>query len=76
MPHVIVKLFAGRTEAQKHRIAEAVTKAIMDAAGSSESSISVSLEDVAPEDWTAKVYDPDIAGKPDTLYKKPGYARG
>lgn len=75
MPHIIVKLFTGRTEEQKHRIADAIAKAVMETAGSAESSISVSLEDVAPEDWTKKVYDPDIGGKPDTLYKKPGYAR-
>ena len=24
-------------------------------------------------DWVEKVWKPDIEGKPDTLYKKPGY---
>ncbi|MEO9189499.1 MAG: hypothetical protein ABI224_05770 [Acetobacteraceae bacterium] len=28
---------------------------------------------VKPSDWVEKVYKPDIIGKPDTLYKKPGY---
>ncbi|HTV34045.1 MAG TPA: hypothetical protein VME69_13260 [Methylocella sp.] len=38
-----------------------------------EPSVSVSIEDIEPEDWTAKVYEPDILGKGHNLYKKPGY---
>ena len=74
MPHVIVKLYAGRTEAQKAKLAEEITKAVMAGAGSAEESISVSIEDVAPADWTEKVYKPDIQGRPENLYKKPGHA--
>jgi 4-oxalocrotonate tautomerase len=73
MPHVIVKLQTGRSDQQKTKIAEEVTKAIMATANCAEQSVSVSIEDVEPSDWTEKVYKPDIAGKPDTLYKKPGY---
>jgi 4-oxalocrotonate tautomerase len=73
MPHVIVKLYSGRSEQQKAGIAEAITKAVMANTGNGEGSISVSIEDVTPSDWTEKVYKPDILGKPDTLYKKPGY---
>ncbi len=73
MPHIIVKLYAGRSEQQKTEIAEAVAQALMASAGSAERSISVAIEDVAPEDWADKVYKPDILDKPDQLYKKPGY---
>ena len=73
MPHVIVKLYSGRTEQQKAGIAEAVTQAIMASTGNAEATVSVSIEDVAPNDWAEKVYRPDILSKPDTLYKKPGY---
>jgi 4-oxalocrotonate tautomerase len=73
MPHAIVKLYAGRSEEQKQRIAEAVTQAIMASAGSNEAAVSVSIEDIAPDDWTEKVYRPDITARPDILYKKPGY---
>ena len=38
-----------------------------------ETSVSVSIEDVEPDDWVEKVYKPDIIGEPDKLYKKPGY---
>ena len=26
-----------------------------------------------PDDWAEQVYKPDIANKPEQLYKKPGY---
>ncbi len=74
MPHVIVKLYAGRSDEQKQRIADAITQALMSAAGSSEGSISVGIEDVEPSAWTATVYKPDIAAKAETIFKKPGYA--
>ncbi|QPC91825.1 tautomerase family protein [Mesorhizobium sp. INR15] len=73
MPHVIVKLYAGRSEQHKAGIAEAVTKAIMESAGSAERSISVSVEDIQPEEWVEQVYRPDIMEKMDLVYKKPGY---
>ena len=73
MPHVIVKLLPGRSAQQKAKIAEDVTKAIMATANCAETSVSVGIEDVASDDWTEQVYKPDILGKPDTLYKRPGY---
>ncbi|MCR0981125.1 tautomerase family protein [Roseomonas populi] len=73
MPHVVVKLYAGRSEQQKARIAELVAQAIIDGAGSSEGSVSVAIEDVQPDQWTAEVYEPDIQGRQDKLYKMPGY---
>ena len=73
MPHVIVKLYAGRTEQQKMKLAEAVTNAVMATANCSEDAVSVCIEDVAPNDWTEKVYKPDIIGNSARLYKKPGY---
>lgn len=73
MPHVIVKLLAGRTEEQKARIAKEVTKAVMATTGNGEDAVSVAIEDVAREDWTQKVYRPDILDKWSKLFKKPGY---
>jgi 4-oxalocrotonate tautomerase len=73
MPHVIVKLLSGRTEQQKAKIAEEVTKAIMTTANCAQQSVSVGIEDVESDDWVERVYKPDIVGKPEKLYKKPGY---
>ena len=73
MPHIIVKIASGRSEEQKQRISAEVTKAIISAAGVGEDAVSVSIEDVERRSWTEDVYNPEIIGKPDTLYKKPGY---
>jgi 4-oxalocrotonate tautomerase len=74
MPHVIVKLWTGKSEIQKTKLAEEITKAVMSTLNYGEESVSVALEEIPPKDWTEKVYKPDILAKPATLYKKPGYA--
>ena len=73
MPHVVVKLYAGKTEQQKQKLAEEITRAMIVALNSTEPSISVAIEDVQPSEWVETVYKPEIIGKSDTLYKKPGY---
>lgn len=73
MPHVIVKMYKGRSEALKKDMAEKVTKAITESLSVNESAVSIAIEEFEPEKWDEEVYKPDIAGKPDTLYKKPGY---
>jgi 4-oxalocrotonate tautomerase len=73
MPHVIVKLLAGRSEPQKTRLAEEVSRAVVAAFDSDESSVSVAIEEVQASDWTETVYKPDIIGNMDRVYKKPGY---
>ena len=73
MPHVIVKMYAGRSDEQKQRMAGDIAKAVMTALGSQESSISVAVEEFDPAVWAEAVYKPDILEKPAALYKKPGY---
>ena len=73
MPHVLVKLWTGKSEKQKARLAEEITKAVMATLNYGEESVSVAMEEIEPNDWTEKVYKPDILAKPEILYKKPGY---
>lgn len=73
MPHVIVKLYPGRSEEQKTRLAERIVEAVVTTAGCAEKSVSVAIQEVPAEEWTERVYEPDIAGDWDRLYKKPGY---
>jgi 4-oxalocrotonate tautomerase len=73
MPHVIVKLWPGPSEQQKARLAEAITRDVMDILDLGEESVSVAMEEVEAREWAEKVYKPDIASKPEQLYKKPGY---
>ena len=71
MPHVIVKLWPGKSEQQKQKLAEGVTQAVMTSLGYGEESVSV--EEIAAGDWTEKVYKADIINGPGKLYKRPGY---
>jgi 4-oxalocrotonate tautomerase len=73
MPHVIVKLYPGRSEQQKSRLAEEIAKDVIAIAKCEEESVSVAIEEIKAEDWPEKVYKPDILSKLEKLYKKPGY---
>lgn len=75
MPHVSVKMFPGRSEEQKKALTEAIAKALIEHASSSEPSISIAIDDVAKDDWNTQVYDTQIAPAMERLYRKPGYKR-
>ena len=48
MPHVIVKLWPGKSEQQKTRLAAAITKDVMDVLQDSDESVSVAFEEIKP----------------------------
>ena len=73
MPHVIVKLWPGKSEKQKARLAEEITRAVKTVLNYGEESVSVAMEEIEPTAWMEKVYKPDIVSKPKQIYKKPGY---
>ena len=73
MPHVIVKLWPGKSEQQKRRLEQAITDDVMNVLRYGEESVSVAFEEVDASEWSEKVYQPDIVRKADMLYKKPGY---
>lgn len=73
MPHIIVKLYPGRSEEQKINLVENITKAVSESLNSNESSISIAIEEVPSEEWAKEVYKKDIIDNYEKLYKKPGY---
>lgn len=74
MPHVIVKLWPGRSEQEKKQLADAIVKDVVTYAKCSEDSVSVAIEEIKSSDWAEKVYKPDILSPRGKLYKKPGYS--
>jgi len=48
---VIVKLWPGKSEQQKNRLAEAIIKDVMDILHYGEESVSVAMEEVKSQDW-------------------------
>ena len=73
MPHVLVKLWPGKSEKQKQKLADEITRSVISALDYGEESVSVAFEEVSAEDWAAKVYRTDIVGNEQRLYKRPGY---
>jgi 4-oxalocrotonate tautomerase len=73
MPHIIIKLWPGRSEEEKKKLADKISETVMETLNVEERTISIALEEVSREKWEKEVYKPDILGKEHTLYKKPGY---
>ena len=73
MPHVIVKLYPGRSEEQKIKLTDEIVKDVVAIAKCDEKSVSVAFEEIEKEDWAEKVYKPDIRNVRGSLYKEPGY---
>ena len=75
MPHVDIKCFPrDLNDEQKTALAEDIAAVIMRHLNSKESSISVALNEYAPEEWKAQVWDTEIAPQMEQLLKKPGYS--
>src|SRR4051794_17627051 len=66
-------MYPGRAEQQKARLAEAVVKDVTAITNVGDDAVSVTIEEVKPDDWFEKVYKPDIVNGSGKLYKKPGY---
>lgn len=57
MPHIDVNLFPGRTQEQKQKLAEKIVEDAMDILGAPREALSVSMHEVAPEDWNNDIAD-------------------
>lgn len=71
MPHICLKMYKGRDEKTKIKIAEELA-AVLENNGIKRSSISVSVVDIEPEKWKENVYDKDIKQNKDIIIM-PGY---
>ncbi len=73
MPHVIVKLWPGKSDDQKRRLSNAIVRDVTSLLNYGDESVSVAFEEVPSNEWTDRVVDQDILGKWDSLTKQPGY---
>lgn len=76
MPHVIVKLWPGKTAAQKQLLSDAIVENVKTILGYGDEAVSVAFEEIPPADWSDHVYKTDIQDKWNMLTKKPGYGPG
>jgi 4-oxalocrotonate tautomerase len=63
MPHIDIKMLAGRTDEKKKEVAEAVIEAMMESLGCERSHLSVAVHDIAPEKWNEEVKEKVDASK-------------
>lgn len=73
MPHVVIRLYPGKTEEQKQELTDAIVNNFTTILKNKPEAVSVAIEEVEKEEWTEKVYKPLIEPNMDKLYKKPGY---
>ncbi len=73
MPHVIVKLWPGRTEAQKQALTEGIVRTVTETLGVPEQAVSVGVEEIPRERWAKEVYEPDILAKAQTITRQSAY---
>lgn len=71
MPHISLKMYKGRSEEEKIKIANELLK-VLENNGIKASSVSVSIKDIDPDKWKEEVYDREISGSNDLIIK-PGY---
>jgi len=73
LPHVIVKLWPGKSAEQKRQLSDAIVSDVTSILNYGGESVSVAFEEVASSEWTDRVVNPDILAKWDILTKEPGY---
>ena len=71
MPHIIVKLWPGRTEEVKVSIANKIAKEVSNELNVDVGTVSVAFEEVEKNDWR-EVYKTEIENNTN-LYLKPSY---
>lgn len=72
MPHVIVKLWPGRDEEVKTKLAKRIADSVAEELKADIGTVSVAIQEVSSDEWDEKVYKAEIKDNPD-IYQKPSY---
>lgn len=72
MPHIIVKLWSGRNDEIKSKLAKRIANTVAEELNVDIGDVSVAIEEVPREKWGKKVYKAEIKNNPN-IYHKPDY---
>lgn len=72
MPHIIVKLWPGRNDGIKSKLAKRIANTVAEELNVDMGDVSVTIEEVQREEWGEKVYKTEIKNNPN-IYHKPDY---
>lgn len=72
MPHIIVKLWPGRNDEIKSKLAKKIASSVAEELNVDMGDVSVAIEEVPREEWGEKVYKAEIRDNAN-IYHKPNY---
>ena len=72
MPHIGIKMLAGRTQEQKEKLAAALVKTLTKELGCSEHYVTCTIEDYDARQWQ-QVFAEEVTQKQDKVFKKAEY---
>ena len=72
MPHVVIKMYPGRSNEIKENLAKKIAACVVEELNANPAVVSVAIEDVQPEDWMEQVYDKEIRNN-ENVFVKPDY---
>lgn len=62
MPHIIIKAWPGKTQAQKQQLADAITRSVMEHFHYGEESVSIAFEEIPRSDGSGMSISPTSSG--------------
>ena len=66
MPYISIKAFP-KDEETKNKVVEKINQILLETWGCPQKAISISVEEIKPEDWNEKVRIPEINAKADKM---------
>lgn len=67
MPYIAIKSFP-KDEATKKLVVEKINDLFLEVWGCPQEAVTIGIEEVAPADWQAQVYQKDIAPQKDAMW--------
>lgn len=75
MPHLIVKVATGHSQAEIEALTAKLTEAVTQTLNVGPDTLSIALEETPMASWMDRIYGPEIEPQLDRLLKRPGYGR-
>ncbi len=72
MPHVIIKMYPGRSPEVKKELCDKIADIVVETVKCPPEAVSVAIYEIPPESWEKEVMEPDILPAGENLYKAPG----
>ena len=69
MPFINVKMFPGRTQEEREKLAVALGDRAMELLGAPAEAFVIAVQEVAKEDWHDQVSVPEVNGNPNVIIK-------